>query len=160
MLFVVLLAPALLAAQTSGPPPERAIWELLLVTMGGVTTAAAFLALVWRIMRPHVDRYVRSLVSPVRSAVDEVRDEVTAHGAGPSITEQTEELARTLESVTGLLHKLSRNVQRVDGRAQITQSVLGQHVAESRVYLEGMRDVLRQHDIELPDPGTRRTDEE
>lgn len=144
------------AAQQEAAP--RALWELMLVVFGAVATTGAALTIIWKVVRPHVDRYVRTIVEPLAANLRDVHREVSPdEGGAASLSGRAEVAAdaaarvdRKLEGISATLHKMGRRLEATEGRVMVTQSVLGQHVTESRQYLGRAVDALREQGIELP----------
>lgn len=130
-----LLAIVRWAAEAPPPSPQRAAWELVLQFLGGLLTFAAAAVLLWKIARPHVDRYLRSLMGSVQGISTEVAN------IGAKVDEATGgvNLSDSFDDIRRQIGRVNRRLQEVDGRQRITHSILSQHVRESRLSAEALR---------------------
>jgi hypothetical protein len=137
---------------------------LILVALwcGAVTAFAAALAVLWKIVNPHVDRYVGGAVrretAQLARTVEILRAEVVSPAGDPSLLEAStaaveaaSRVERKVDAMGNQLGRVSRRVEQVDGRVMITQSVLDQHVQESNAWLERAVEALEEQGIDLPD---------
>jgi hypothetical protein len=127
-----------------------------------VTAIAAAVGVVWKILEPGVDRYlertIRRETAPLVKSLETVRTEIVSAPADPSLLETASaavEAADRVEHKVDALHnqlgRVSRRVEQVDGRVMITQSVLDQHVTESKEWLSRAVEALEDQGIDLPD---------
>ena len=147
-MLVDALGGILIAAEVPAPRP---VWELLLAICGGIGVVSGALLVVWKIVRPHVDRYVRSMVEPIRDNVQAVRDNVEDNS--PTATEQK------IDQLSNQLGRIGRKVEQIDGRTMMTRGVLDQHVAESSTWLRQTTRILRASGVQIPQWGARETEE-
>lgn len=157
---------ALVVLVLDGKAGVSSVLEVMLYGMGAVTTAAGFLAVVWRIARPHVLSWLEAQFRPIREDLEQVRAEVKPdHGdslkdRAAAASEAATSADEKLDQLKGSVHRLGRQLDKVDARGQITKSVLDQHVSESSDYLRSIRGVFAEAGITLPDPRTVYDDEE
>lgn len=116
--------------------------ELVVFSAGTVVTLAGFLAIVWRIARPHVAHYIESVVAPVRRDLAEVREEVKPN-SGNSLKDNAVQAASAASEVSRQLDQVAHAVNHVSHN-------LDQHVHDSREYLAEARGMFKAHGIELP----------
>lgn len=144
----------------------REMWEAVLSGMGAATLVATFLALVWRVAKPHVLGWVDRQLAPIRSDLEAVRSEVKPNG-GASLKDaaaQAQESAVSadtkLDDLRATVHRVGRQVQRVEGLNTITAGVLDQHVRESSKYLRQLGHVFEELGIDAPQWGETEEDED
>lgn len=144
----------------------REVSDAVLAGMGAATLIAGFLALVWRIARPHVLMWVERQLAPIREDLETVRLEVKPNGgaslkdAAASAQESAESADAKLDQLRDSIHRVGRQVRRVEGRNMLTQSVLDQHVKESATYLRALSRELRHHGMHAPPWGTHEEEEQ
>lgn len=137
---------ALTAATAAAAAADRPVVELLAVYAGAFVTVAAAVGLVWRMVRPSVEAYVRGLVQPLRESVQAVREEaLTARDAA----------APAAQLVHTQLDDVVDRLDRVEARGLILSATLDDHVT----YLRDVRDALVAQGVRLPArrKGTRPT---
>lgn len=127
-----------------GKPGITTVWELLIFAFGAATSFAGFTVLVWRIARPHVQRYVESVVAPMRNHLVEVREEVKPNH-GDSLKDRAVKGAEAATSNARTLEAVAAGVFMLNGK-------LDSHISESREYLRLARDMFEGHGINLPEP--------
>lgn len=138
----------------------RAALDALLYGMGAATMLAGFSALVWRIARPHVVAWFDRQLAPIRQDLEAVRGEVKPDG-GESLKDAAATAAATASSADAKLdqlrhsvHRVGRQVQRVEGQALVTRGILDQHVRESSRYQRSLGHVFRELGVDPPQWGT------
>ena len=154
---------ALTILGTTEVPTTQPVWELLLVVCGGIGVVSGALLVLWKIVRPHVDRYVRSMVEPIRDNVQAVRDEVvngeeeSLHQRATHAAEAAIRAEQLLTRVSSQVGRIGRRVEGVDARLMLTRSILDQHVQEARRAERAWIGVLEEQGIALPPTTTRET---
>lgn len=124
--------------------PGVSSWlEIILFGMGAASTCGAFAVIVWRVARPHVARYVESVVRPIAEQVAQVSEEVKPNH-GTSLHDRARNAHDAASSADRKLDDLTLNVRAI-------QRTLDQHVGESRTYLAVSREILSGHGINLPE---------
>ncbi len=125
---------------------------------GAVTAVAAAFGVLWKLVSPHVDRYVKRQTAPLASDLEQLRSEIVSDAGDPSLLEAATsavEASTRVEGKVDALHNqlgaLRRRVEQVHGRAMMTQSVLDQHVQESNTWLGRAVEALEEQGIDLPD---------
>lgn len=132
-----------------GTPGVSSVFEVLLFGMGAASTCAAFAVIVWRIAKPHVARYVETLVRPIAAQVNQVQQEVKPDG-GRSLHDQAHKAHKAASNADRKLDELHRDLTQIAVEVGRVQRTLDQHVGESRTYLEVSREILSGHGIHLP----------
>lgn len=129
---------------------------------GAVTAIAAAVGVVWKAIGPSVDRHIEGVAAKVAAPlvrdVEALRTEVVSRPGDPSLleaattaVEASERVERKVDAMGNQLGRVSRRVEQVDGRVMITQSVLDQHVTESKEWLGRAVEALEEQGIDLPD---------
>lgn len=129
---------------------------------GAVTAIAAAAGVVWKAVGPSVDRHIEGVASrvaaPLIRDVETLRTEIVSTPGDPSLLQAATAAVESATRVEGKvdamgnqLGRVSRRVDTVDGRVMITQSVLDQHVQESKQWLERAVEALEEQGIDLPD---------
>jgi hypothetical protein len=160
---VVELVRVVLAAEVDTSQP---VWELFLVVCGGIGVVSGAALVVWKVVRPHVDKYVRSLLVPIGASVEAVRHEVvngeeeSLHQRATTAAASAERAEALLSRVSSQLGRIGRRVEAVDGRLMVTRSILDQHVQEARRAERAWTAALEAQGIDLPRIDRERPTEE
>ena len=119
------LLPILLTGSPASSTEEvqTAAWTLLLAVAGAISTVTAAAAILWRIVRPHVDRYVRTVVEPVARGVREVREEVRPE-EGDSVRDHAVRAVAAAEKTSRQLDGLARGMRRQERRLEAVEERL------------------------------------
>lgn len=134
---------ALLAAAASSRPAVDAI----LAGMGAATLTAAFAALVWRVAKPHVERWARSLVAAVVHERETVAEHaVAAEQAASSADAKIDQLVDAVDRVNTRVRVIDGRSLNNAGSVSYLRRLLVAHIRESNEVL----DMLRANDLDLP----------
>lgn len=140
----------LVTLAAAGATPSTVI-EAVLYAMGTATLTAAFLALVWRIVRPHVAAWVRGLLAPMAHDTRQVVE------AAANANEAASSADAKLDQVVTGVERLNQRVRVIDGRSlnnaaavSALRRLLAAHIRESNEILAR----LRAHSLDLPDDFT------
>lgn len=137
LLALGLVPPAIV----DGKPGMTHPLEFALYAMGAVSTAAAFLLLVWRVVRPHVEDYVERRVEAVHKTVrDTIRPMA---GQVQTVRDEVPMAAHRLQELRTEMYALARILAHVDDTLQ-------DHVTESRLYLDKAVKSLAAQGVNLP----------
>lgn len=146
---------------------------LILVALwcGAVTAIAAAVGVVWKAIGPSVDRHIEGVAArvaaPLIRDVETLRTEIVSTPGDPTLleaasaaVESASRVEHKVDAMGNQLGRVSRRVEAVDGRVMITQSVLDQHVAESKEWLGRAVEALEDQGIDLPEQPPRRGNDE
>lgn len=122
-------------------PVQQAAWVSALAILGGVATACALAVIAWKIARPHVDKYVRSLIKPLQDTADSTHREVAVNGGKNNPPTLKDDIS-----------DLRAHVGRVEDKVDTNTAALEAHEAASGQYLGQVSVVLASHGIRLPKP--------
>lgn len=132
-----------LPAVIDGTPGVSSPLEILLFGIGAASSICTFAVIVWRIAKPHVRRYVESVVEPLRGDLELVREEVKPNH-GSSLHDQAVKGHKAAKQNTAKLDEVADAVEALAGK-------LDDHMIESREYLSAARALFEEQGITLPD---------
>lgn len=150
---------AALGLVIDGRPGITTALELILYVAGSVSTAAAGLLIVWRIIKPHVVAFtdkriqaVQAQVAQVSTKVEQVKTQVATPGS-TTLESHHLELVGAVEDVRRQLGRLHRRMDKQSERHQHTHDVLQAHVEESAEYVTRAIELLGAQGVQLPQQG-------